>query len=126
MTTTIPSRDDQRDDAAGQHDRATLSCPCCCVTFAPSGRQAHCSPACRQKAYRQRRLATRVEVVVPTTPQRGRREVTVYQCDECDEMFLGQQWCPDCQRPCRRLGLGGSCPHCDEPVTIDQLIKATP
>ncbi len=49
--------------------------------------------------------------------------MSVYQCPECEQVFLGEQRCPDCQRPCQRLGLGGSCPHCAEPVTVDQLLE---
>ena len=36
--------------------------------------------------------------------------------------YLGQQRCPDCHRFCRRLGPGGACPHCDEPVTFVDLL----
>jgi hypothetical protein len=60
------------------------------------------------------------------TPRRSRRDVSVYQCPDCDQPYLGQQWCPDCQRPCLRLGYGGNCPHCAEPVSIDQLLAAAP
>jgi predicted amidophosphoribosyltransferase len=31
--------------------------------------------------------------------------------------------CPDCQRFTRRLGQGGTCPHCDEPVLFDELTE---
>ncbi len=55
-------------------------------------------------------------------PGRSRRQDTVYTCTECDQRYLGQQWCPDCCRPCTRTGTGGLCPACDHPVTLDDLI----
>ena len=30
----------------------------------------------------------------------------------------------ECVRPCRRVGVGGLCPHCDEPVAIPDLLEA--
>jgi hypothetical protein len=123
MTTATPSRDDARDDPITRSQR---NCQSCSAAFAPTGRQAYCTPACRQRAYRQRSIATDTQTETPARPTRSRRPVTVYQCLDCDELLLGQQWCPDCQRPCRRVGRGGTCPHCDEPVTIDQLLDATP
>ena len=32
-----------------------------------------------------------------------------YQCSECETRYLAEQWCPDCARPCQRLGPGGIC-----------------
>jgi hypothetical protein len=46
---------------------------------------------------------------------------TVYVCDDCDARYLGEQRCTDCNRWCRRLGPGGSCPSCEEPVAIADL-----
>jgi hypothetical protein len=40
--------------------------------------------------------------------------------------FLGQQRCPDCGLFCRRIGPGGLCPHCDEPVALADLLPAAP
>ncbi|MGH2364008.1 MAG: hypothetical protein ACRDHX_05070, partial [Chloroflexota bacterium] len=40
-----------------------------------------------------------------------------YECSGCGVRLLGEQRCPDCGLFARRLGLGGLCPHCDEPVT---------
>ncbi len=127
MNPAAQSRDDTRDDhPRPQDDPVRRRCPSCSAMFTPTRRQAYCTAACRQRAYRQRSITTALQAVPPAPPGRSRRDVTVYQCSECDEVFLGQQWCPDCQRPCRRLGSGGACPHCDELVTIDQLIDAPP
>ena len=45
----------------------------------------------------------------------------IYQCPECDERYLSERRCPDCQLFCRRVGPGGLCPHCEEPVTLNDL-----
>jgi hypothetical protein len=50
------------------------------------------------------------------------RLAIVYRCTECDTRYLGEQRCVDCQRFCKRVGPGGACPHCDEPVAIADLI----
>lgn len=123
MSSSFPSRDDRRDDT---NRLPQGRCSSCCAAFTPTGRQAYCSPACRQRAYRQRSIRSDTQAAMSATSAQTRRDVTIYQCPECEEVFLGEQWCPNCQRPCRRLGLGGACPHCDEPVTVDQLINATP
>jgi hypothetical protein len=127
MRPSSASRDDTRDDhPQPQDDLRSLGCPSCGGTFRATGRQTYCSAACRQRAYRQRSITTDTQAAMQVPPTRTRRDLTIYQCPQCDEVLLGQQWCTDCQRPCRRLGLGGACPHCDEPVTVDQLLNATP
>ncbi len=46
---------------------------------------------------------------------------TVYECPDCEIRYLDERRCPDCNLFCRRVGAGGLCPHCDEPVTINDL-----
>jgi len=90
----------------------------------PVGRvRRFCSPACRQAAYRRRHQPATPPVPLPT--QRSRLAGTVYQCPDCETRYLAEQWCPDCTRPCRRLGTGGSCPCCQEVITIDELSNQT-
>jgi len=36
--------------------------------------------------------------------------------------YLGEQRCPDCGVFCSRIGLGGACPHCGDPVAVADLI----
>lgn len=105
----------QRDDGV------TTACPACGQRFTPTGRQRFCSHACRQAAYR-RRQPTSATPPLPTPPSRPRRDITVYQCPDCEQRYHAQQWCEDCNRPCRRIGVGGTCPHCDEPITVDDLL----
>lgn len=48
----------------------------------------------------------------------------VYECPECGERQLERR-CPDCNLFTRRLGRGGRCPHCDEPVTLSDFSDPT-
>jgi hypothetical protein len=51
----------------------------------------------------------------------------VYECPECEARHhLGERRCPDCQLFCRRAGIGGNRPHCDEPVTLTDLTQSLP
>ena len=100
-------------------------CPACGRGFSPRGRRRFCSDACRQAAWR-RRHATPVGPV-PVLPPRGAAGHAtagnvVYECPTCGGRLLGEQRCPDCHVFCRRVGLGGRCPACDEPVAVADLI----
>jgi hypothetical protein len=95
-----------------------------CGSPLPAGRSRRfCSPACRQAAYRRRHQSVSAEAPLP--PRRSRLEGTIYQCPECETRYLAEQWCPDCSRPCQRLGAGGICPCCDEMITIEELTEDT-
>ncbi len=94
-------------------------CPACGQPL-PAGRpRRFCSPACRQGAYRRRHQRVAPVAVLP--PRRSRLQGTLYQCPECDTRYLAEQWCPDCSRPCRRLGAGGIRPSCEEMITVEKL-----
>ena len=43
----------------------------------------------------------------------------MWVCGVCHESR--EQRCEDCGTFMRRVGIGGHCPACDEPVTIDEL-----
>lgn len=111
-----PSRDDP---ATTRHDQ-TLACPVCQHRFIPAGRRRFCSDACRKTAWRRRTQPPPPTEVLP--PARPRRPSTVYACPSCQARYHGQQRCPDCGVFCYRVGLGGACPHCDEPVAVADLI----
>jgi hypothetical protein len=97
----------------------TASCVACAGPL-PSGRtRQYCSPACRQDAYRRRHQPARPSANLPA--RRSRRDGTVYACGECESRYLGEQWCPDCNRPCQRLGAGGTCPSCEEVILSEEL-----
>jgi len=105
-------------------DHATTPglCPVCWSAFTPTGRQIFCGDHCRKTAWRRRHQDQPRRI--PTIPAgRPRRDVTIYQCEDCDTRYHGQQWCDECNRPCRRIGLGGTCPNCDEPVSIADLLE---
>src|SRR5215207_8221544 len=105
-----PPRNDIETTSAG--------CQTCATTFTPIRRQRNCSPACRQAAWRARHANPTPQPAIVVRPRTPRRAITVYQCPDCDNRTLGEQWCHDCNRPCVRVDLGGLCPHCDEPVAI--------
>jgi hypothetical protein len=70
--TTAPDRSPSRDD------HGTTPCPVCHRGFTPTGRQTHCSNACRKTAFRRRHQQPGPAVAVPAA--RPRREYTVYEC----------------------------------------------
>jgi hypothetical protein len=93
---------------------ATMPCPVCGAPFVLAGRRRHCSTACRQTAFRLCRRA----VVQPLVAKSD----TVYACPSCDARLLGEQRCDDCDTWACRLGPGGPCPCCDEPISITELL----
>lgn len=112
MTTQTPSHD----------DNATMTnqmaCPLCWTPFQRVGRQRFCSPNCRKT--RTHQASPQPEQPIP--PQGKKRQATVYACPNCQTRYYAEQWCHDCNIPASRVGFGGLCPHCDEPVTITDLI----
>lgn len=104
-----------------RNDGGTIPCPVCQQRFIPRGRQRVCSAACRQAAWR-RHHPTAV-ATVGAVPERVTRATTVYECPSCEARFLGVQRCADCGVFCRRIGPGGPCPHCDEPVALADLLR---
>lgn len=102
-----------------RNDSGTMGCPVCGADYRPVGRRRYCSAGCRQAAWRQRQPTP-----LPAIPARPPRTAVVYECPACALRLLGEQRCPDCQVFCRRVGPGGPCPHCDEPVAITDLIAS--
>jgi len=103
-----------------RHDGITMICPVCEQRFSRRGRQRFCSDACRAAAYRRRRDQHPATLVVPRSRPRG--PITVYECDSCGARTLGEQRCGECMSFMRRVGIGGSCPCCDEPVAVAELV----
>jgi len=101
-------------------DDATMTCPACGDRFAASGRRRYCSDTCRAAAWRRRHQPAPIPAVIP--PTMSRAAVTVYQCPSCHARYVEQQRCDDCGIFARRVGLGGPCPHCDEAVTVEELV----
>ena len=112
---TTPAQTPSRDDTA------TITCPVCQSSFTPAGRQRYCTTACRKTAWRRRHQNPAASPPVPAA--RPRREFTIYECPGCGQRLHGEQRCPDCGIFAARLGTGGPCPHCGEPVTITDLLQ---
>jgi hypothetical protein len=101
-------------------DAATMTCPVCGSGFAPSGRRRYCSDTCRAAAWRRRHRPAPAPLLIP--PTKPRAAVTVYECPSCDARDVETQRCGECGTFARRVGLGGHCPHCDEAVTVAELV----
>jgi len=97
-----------------------MICPVCQHPFTPVGRQRYCGDACRATAYRRRRRVGQPPVVVPNG--QPRKPITVYECDGCGARAVGEQRCEECRTFMRRVGIGGSCPSCDEPIAVEDLL----
>src|SRR5215207_1679327 len=117
-----PVRYGSRDGSPATDARA---CPLS-ATPLPSPRARYCSAACKQRASRLRQAHWRVPD--PSTLARELKRLrtlvahTLYECPTCGERYLGVQRCPECQHFCRTLGLGGTCPHCDEVLLISEVL----
>jgi hypothetical protein len=98
-----------------RNDSETMACAVCGNAFRRSGRRRHCSDACRQAAWRRRSQASAEPVVA--------KPDTVYQCPNCEARFLAEQRCEECNKWARRLGPGGQCPCCDEPISVMDLLR---
>jgi len=88
----------------------------------PSGRtRAWCSDACRQAAWRRRHQPVAAPPELPAA--RPRRQATVYECAGCGTRLLGEQRCEQCATFMHRVGPGGTCPSCDEPIATSELVQ---
>jgi hypothetical protein len=98
-------------------DHATITCALCGRSFVPKGRQRHCTTLCRQRAWR------RVHAAPQPPAARMVKATIVYECDGCGNRYLGIQRCEDCNTFARKVGPGGCCPHCQEPVALADLTQ---
>ena len=110
-----------RDDSATIGDSAAQSaCPVCSGRFVPKGRRIYCSVRCKHLANRRRHQELASSAIVNRA--KPRRPITVYQCPSCEIRQLGIQRCEDCRTFMARVGIGGLCPHCDEPLAVAELM----
>ena len=100
-----------------------MTCPVCDRSFTPNGRKRYCTDACKATAYRRRHHHGLPPTKVPAN--QPRRPITVYECTTCATRALGQQRCTDCHTFMTRIGYGGHCPSCDEPIAINELLNQT-
>jgi hypothetical protein len=106
--------------AAQRHADVTTTCPICQGAFVRNGRRKYCSHACRSAAYRRRHDTGRSELSTVSTGLRP--PVTIYECDGCGLRTTEEQRCETCGFSMHQVGIGGSCPHCDEPVTFSEFL----
>jgi len=97
-----------------------------CQVGRVSARARYCSDACKQHAYRLRQASPPADDLDTLTADLRRRQAlvahTVYECPSCETRLLGERRCPDCHLFCRRLGLGGPCPGCDDLVLVAEIL----
>ena len=102
-----------------RNDGVTVVCPVCAGPVAPGGRRRYCCDACRQAGHRRRHGQPSWPPDLP--PRQPRRPVTVYECPSCEARRVGEQYCSDCATFMTKVGTGGCCPACDEPVVYEEL-----
>ncbi|MCA1696038.1 MAG: hypothetical protein LC749_15670 [Actinobacteria bacterium] len=121
MTDTPPDDDNTTTSPTPRTPPDRLLCPVCWTPFTRIRRQRFCSDNRRKTAWARTHQAT-PRPTEPVPPPGRRRDHTVYSCPSCQTSYYGQQWCPDCNQPCTRIGIGGRCPHCDEPIPLTDLL----
>jgi hypothetical protein len=114
---------------SGPTPAAAPGCRVCRASL-PSRRARYCSDACRQRAYRLRQVDLTVTDTASLVTELKRRADLLahrlFACPACGAQYLGEQRCPDCNRFCRLLGLGGACPSCDQPILLTELLGFEP
>jgi hypothetical protein len=115
-SSSMPIREGSRDGAAG----------CLmCGGPRPSTRARYCTRACQQRSYRLRHQTPTPDLAsVRKTLQHRKALVahTIYECSGCGERFVGERRCDTCNLFARAIGVGGSCPECDSPVLLEDLL----
>jgi hypothetical protein len=69
-----------------------------------------------------RGAATSHRWAAPDEHQHCPRSSVIYEFPPCETRYLDERRCPDCNLFTGRIGPGGSCPHCEQPVAISDLI----
>jgi hypothetical protein len=110
------------DHPAGDGSVTAIRCRICAAPLTGRADRRFCSPACRQAAHRRRTTPATAPAALAASGTQ--RQHSIYECDDCGQRLAGIQWCPDCQRPCRRIDYGGACPSCGDPITITELTEA--
>ena len=97
-----------------------------CGAGLPSTRATYCSVACKQLAFRRRhrRPVSSEVTIVHQQLERHRQRVahTIYECPRCQERYVGERRCSECQLYCKALGLGGQCQECDHIMLLTELL----
>ena len=114
--TQMPMREGSRDGQGG----------CLvCGKDTPSTRAKYCTRAHQQRSYRLRHQTPTADLTHVRTALQHRKALiahTIYECGGCGERFVGARRCESCNLFCRAVGVGGSCPECDTPVLLADLL----
>jgi hypothetical protein len=106
---------------AGSFQRPSRICQFCGHEY--QGRlRSYCDATCRQAAFRARHQ----QPVIPAPPRRAHRLDVLYECAGCGERLLNEQRCETCCRFAKRLGVAVTCPSCDEPILLSELLEQLP
>jgi hypothetical protein len=120
-----PAREEPGNGGASLPASADRRCSVCQVVQV-SARARYCSDACKQHAYRLRQPSLAPPALDAVTADLRQRKTlvahTIYECPSCETRYLAERRCPDCHLFCRRLGLGGPCPHCDDLVLVAEIL----
>ena len=115
-STDTPRREGSRDGQGG----------CLvCGKDTPSPRAKYCGRAHQQRSYRLRHQTPTADLThVRTALQRRKALIahTIYECGGCGERCVGVRRCESCNLFCQAVGVGGSCPECDTPVLLADLL----
>jgi hypothetical protein len=118
-----PVRDTSRDSSLVSREP---TCRVCALPLA-SARARYCSAACRQRSFRLRHVQTAVVDEPRLRAELRRRRTllahTVFECGVCGERLVGQQRCAQDNVFGHAVGLGGSCPECDQPILLADLLE---
>ena len=110
------------DDPVTTDASPTAHCAKCGDPFPRHGRARFCSQRCRQRAFRDRQAEPEVATLAATATAARTRDLTVYECPQCEERHLGEQRCQSCGVFCRSLGYGLLCPCCGEVIVLNELL----
>jgi len=117
QSSNMPMREASRDGSGG--------CVLCGGDL-PSPRARYCTRAHQQRSYRLRHQTPNPDLTLVRKTLQHRKVLvahTIYECGRCGERFIGVRRCESCNVFCRALGVGGSCPECDSPVLVDDLLR---
>jgi len=115
--TETPMREGSRD----AHQGGCLVCG----KDVPSTRAKSCTRAHQQRSYRLRHHTPTADLTTVRKALQRRKTVaahTIYECGACGDRFVGVRRCESCNVFCRAVGVGGSCPECDTPVLVADLL----
>jgi hypothetical protein len=96
------------------------ACLVCGSPLPPGRPRTTCGDRCRQTLWRRLHQTPLAAPVLPA--RQPSKPHTVYQCEHCGTRALGDQQC-DCGKFMRRAGIGGLCPCCDQPITLNELLQ---